>query len=172
MLPAMSPVEAPGGRGERSCAPYPILILSPSTSVCTLRRSVKGGRTTTSTSSSSFSVSVKASFCTSAMASRWLRFIFQLPAISGRRGVVAMGSDLQCGEAGEGLALQVLQRGSPAGRDVPERGLVEPEYAHRRGGVPAADHGEPVHRGDRLRHPAGAGGERRHLEDAHRAVPE
>src|SRR5690606_22401907 len=155
MLPAMSPVEAPGGRGERSCAPYPILILSPSTSVCTLRRSVKGGSTTTSTSSSSFSVSVKASFCTSAMASRWLRFIFQLPAISGRRAVAAMGSVLQRGEAREGLALQVLQRGSPAGRDVPERGLVDAERAHRGGGVAPTHHGQPVQRGDRLRHPAG-----------------
>ena len=38
--------------------------LSPSTRVCTLRRSVNGGRTTTSTRSSSFSVRVNASFCT------------------------------------------------------------------------------------------------------------
>ena len=35
---------------ERSCAPYPISSLSPSISVCTLRMSVNGGSTTTSTS--------------------------------------------------------------------------------------------------------------------------
>jgi hypothetical protein len=60
--------------------------LSPSTSVCTLRRSVNGGMTVTSTLSKYLSGSEKAIFCTRAMASKWLRFIFQLPAISGLRG--------------------------------------------------------------------------------------
>jgi hypothetical protein len=55
---------------------------------------------------------------------------------------------------------------------VAERVLVEAELAHRGGRVAAADDGQPVDGGDRLGHPAGAGGERRQLEDAHRAVPE
>ena len=80
--------------------------------VCTLRMSVNGGSTTTSTSVSSFSVRLKASFCTSAMASRWLRFIFQLPAISGRRRAVASAicSCLQCGQTRAGSC----PRGTPA----------------------------------------------------------
>ena len=55
-------------------------------SVCTLRMSVNGGSTATSTAvRSCSSLRLNASFCTSAIASRWLRFIFQLPAISGWR---------------------------------------------------------------------------------------
>src|SRR5579875_1079999 len=46
--PEMSPVYAPLGYGDRSCAPYLIWSLSPSVSVCTLRRSENGGSTTTS----------------------------------------------------------------------------------------------------------------------------
>ena len=88
------------------------------------------------------------------MASRWLRFIFQLPAISGRR-VALRHHVLQRGEAGQGLALEVLQRGAAAGRDVAERGLVEAERAHGRGRVAAADHGEAVDLGDRLGHARG-----------------
>ena len=66
--------------------------LSPSTRVCTERMSVNGGSTATSTASKSSSVSEKASFCTRAIASRWLRFIFQLPAISGVRAMCAQSS--------------------------------------------------------------------------------
>ena len=48
------------------------------------------------------------------LASRWLRFIFQLPAISGRRDSgCSAGSLLQDGQAGQGLALQVLQPAPP-----------------------------------------------------------
>ena len=54
-------------------------------SVCTTRRSTNGGSTATSTVWNSSSFRLNASFCTSAIASRWLRFIFQLPAISGLR---------------------------------------------------------------------------------------
>src|SRR6185312_12513348 len=54
---------------------------------CTLRMAVNGGRTATSTLAKYFSGSEKASFCTRAMASRWLRFIFQLPAMSGVRAI-------------------------------------------------------------------------------------
>jgi hypothetical protein len=65
---------------------------------------------------------VKASFWVSAMASRWLRFIFQLPAMSAVRlddmrepFVLAMGSVLQNCEAGELLALEILQAGTSTG---------------------------------------------------------
>ena len=50
--------------------------------------------------------------------------------------------------------------------------LVQAQLPHRGGGVTATDHGEPVDGGDGLRDPAGAGLERRELEDAHRPVPE
>ena len=73
---------------------------------------------------------------------------------------------------GQLLALEVLQAGAATGRDVAERGLVEAERADRGGGVAAADDGEPVDLGQRLGDGAGALGERRDLEDAHRAVPE
>ena len=46
---------------------------------------MNGGSTTTSAASSSGSLRPKATFCTRPMASRWVRFIFQLPAMSGRR---------------------------------------------------------------------------------------
>ena len=49
--PEISPVYAPESCAEMSWAPYLIFSLSPSTSVCTERRSVKGGRTATSTAS-------------------------------------------------------------------------------------------------------------------------
>src|SRR5215470_3853815 len=88
--------------------------------VCTLRRSTNGGSTTTSTDSKSRSLRLNAIFCTRAIASKWLRFIFQLPAISGRR-VGGLGkSGLQYGDAGQGPALQELQRRSAAGRNVTE----------------------------------------------------
>src|SRR5690349_3982302 len=99
--------------------------------------SVNGGSTATSTSSSSFGCSEKASFCTSAMASRWLRFIFQLPAIRGRRSSVlgGMRSVLQNVQAGQGLALEVLQARAAAGRDVTKGRVVEAERADGSGRV-------------------------------------
>src|SRR5256885_2001245 len=170
--PEMSPVYAPDWCGDRSCAPYPSSSRSPSIRVCTLRMSTNGGRTTTSTSASRFSGRLNASFWVSAIASRWLRFIFQLPASNGRRGSLVATSRLQGFDAGKGLALQVLQGGAAAGRDVPEGGLVEAELPDRGRGVPAADDGEPVDLGDRLGHAAGTGGERRELQHPHRPVPQ
>src|SRR5436305_3780222 len=105
--------------------------------------SVNGGSTTTSMSDRRFSGRLKANFWVSAMASRWLRFIFQLPAIRGLRRSTGM-SGSQRFDAGQFLALQVLQGGAAAGGDVPEGGLVEAELANRRGRVPATDDGEPV----------------------------
>ena len=115
--------------------------LSPSTSVCTERMSVNGGSTATSTASRSLSVSENASFCTRAMASRWLRFIFQLPAISGVRAMVTSSSAVRAGQL---LALEELEAGAAPGGDVAERLLVEAELAHRGGRVAAADDGEAV----------------------------
>src|SRR5699024_10389888 len=60
---------------------------SPLISDCTLRMSVNGGNTDTSTSEKYFSGNENAIFCTSAMASKCVRFIFQLPAISGFRAI-------------------------------------------------------------------------------------
>src|SRR4051794_29496700 len=142
--------------------------LSPSTSVCTERIEVYDGSTATSTASRSLSVSEKASFCTRAMASRWLRFIFQLPAISGVRAM----SCLQCRQAGQLFALEELQAGTAASGDMSERRLVEVQCPHRCGGVAATYDGEPVDVGDGLGEGAGALRERRQLEHAHRAVPE
>ena len=75
-------------------------------------------------------------------------------------------------DAGELLALEVLEAGTAPGGDVAEGRLVEAEGAHGGGGVAAADDRQPVDLGQRLGHRAGALGERRELEDAHGAVPE
>ena len=62
--------------------------------------------TVTSTLSKYLSGSEKAIFCTRAMASKWLRFIFQLPAISGVRLTVLL---VQYVDTRKGLALKVFQ---------------------------------------------------------------
>src|SRR3954452_19230686 len=168
--PPMSPVCAPESNGDTSWAPYLMRSRSPSTRVCTLRRSVNGGMTTTSTASWSLSSRLKASFCTRAMASRWFRFIFQLPAMSGMR---AIGLLLQRGQPRELLALEVLQAGAATGGDVAEPRLVDAQPPDRCGGVTAADDGQRIRqRRDRLGDAEGAGGKRLELEHAHRAVPE
>src|SRR5687767_4711315 len=121
--------------------------LSPSTRVCTLRRSVNGGSTATSTLSKSLSFSAKASFWTSAMASRWLRFIFQLPAMSGLRTSV-----LQSGQAGQGLAFEVLEAGPTTGGNMGEAVLGQTELAYGCRRVAAAHHGEGLRSDQRLGH--------------------
>src|SRR5215207_7443916 len=176
----MSPVYAPDLCGERSCAPYPMRRRSPSISVCTLRRSVNGGSTTTSTEVSCCSLRLNAIFCVSAIASRWFRFIFQLPAMSGRRPsgssgfffATVSGLRFEGGNTRKGLALQVLQRRTAAGRDVAERRLVQAERPDGRRRVAAADDRQTVHSRHRLRDGTRALRERRELEHAHRAVPE
>src|SRR3954453_12880053 len=137
----MSPVCAPESNDETSWAPYLIRSRSPSTSVWTLRRSVNGGNTTASTASWSLSSRLKASFCTRAMASRWLRFIFQLPAMSGIR---AIGLLLQRRQPRELLALEVFQARTATGRDVTKPRLVDAQQADRRRGVASADDGQSV----------------------------
>ena len=49
IAPEMSPVYAPDSCGDTSCAPWVSGSLSPSIRVCTLRMSVNGGSTATST---------------------------------------------------------------------------------------------------------------------------
>ena len=68
--PETSPVYAPESCVDRSCAPSAKGILSASNSVWTVRRSVNGGKTATSTEPSSCpaSLSVQCSFCTNATA--------------------------------------------------------------------------------------------------------
>src|SRR4051794_33780497 len=118
--------------------------------VCTLRRSVNGGITTTSTASVSFSRRSKASLCTRAIASRWCRFIFQLPATSGRRParpndvMPRAMSGLQSFETRQRLALEILQRRPAAGADVAEPALVDAQLPDRGGAVPTADDGQRV----------------------------
>src|SRR3954452_20135497 len=104
------------------------------------------------------------------MASRWLRFIFQLPAMSGMR---AIGLLLQRSQPRELLALEVLQAGAATRGDVAEPRLVDAQAADRRGGIAAADDRQrPGQRRDRLGDAEGAGRKRLELEHSHRAVPE
>src|SRR2546429_3201424 len=95
--------------------------------------STNGGSTTTSTASSCFSVRLNASFWVSEMASRWLRFIFQLPAMRGRR-VSGVGTRLRLQRlnTGEDLALEGLHGGPATGGDVAPCGPVQPPRPYRR----------------------------------------
>src|SRR3954447_23294633 len=133
---------------------------------------VYGGKTATSTllKSCRLSASVHASFCTRTTASWWLRFIFQFPAISGVR--LSAMSAFQDRDAGQFLALEVLQAGATSGGDVPEGVLREAELAYGGRGVAATDDGEPVHLGQGLGDCPGPRSERVELEDAHGSVPE
>src|SRR5664279_2860638 len=94
MSAEISPVYAPEAWTETSCAPHAIGYFSPSISVCTVRMSVNGTMTAASVVAGLYlwSDSVHASFWTSPVASTWLRFIFQLPAISGVRFAIAQPS--------------------------------------------------------------------------------
>src|SRR4051794_16644259 len=130
--------------------------------------------TVTSTLSKYLSGNENAIFCTRAMASKWLRFIFQLPAISGLRATGLLGFFSDCGavgtasgllehcDAGKRLALKVFQRRPTSGRNVGETVLAEVELAYRRGGITAAHHAEGTLGGradDRLGDALGARGE-------------
>src|SRR4051794_40322053 len=161
---------------------------SPSTRVCTERRSVYGGSTATSVREKScfLSARIQASFWTSATASGWVTFIFQLPAIRGvrkaiyvllsgfgrSRGVCVGGSALEDGDARQLFALEQLETGAAAGGDVAERVLVEAELPHGCCRVATADDGQTADLCQRLCDGLRTLRERRRLEDAHRPVPE
>ena len=105
---------------------------------------MNGGSTATSTLSKYLSGSEKAIFCTSAIASKWLRFIFQLPAISGLRLIVPFRAFrvVQHFDAGQRLALKVFQRSPATGGNVREAVLGQAELPHRGRRIAAADDAE------------------------------
>src|SRR5688572_28831691 len=97
--------------------------------VCTLRRSVNGGWMLTSTSSVASAGTRYDSFWIVWIASKWLRCIFQLPEISGRRrSGTALPQGLQAGQVAE---LEQFKRSSSAGGDVVHL-IVERELGERR----------------------------------------
>src|ERR1700761_6255019 len=118
--------------------------------------------TATSTLSKYLSGSENAIFCTRAMASKWLRFIFQLPAISGLRLIVVLCSGGQHFETGQRLALKVFQRRAATGGNVREAVLGQAERPHGRGRVATTDDAERTfggRGGDHLGQAFGAGRE-------------
>src|SRR6478735_4695236 len=111
--------------------------------VCTERRSVNGGQSTTSTASVSFLSSRYDSFWVNWMATKWSWCIFQFAAMIGLRSVMPGPSRVSMG-AGRGLAqrlqprevalLDELERRAATGAHVVDVG-GEPELADRRGAV-------------------------------------
>jgi hypothetical protein len=73
------------------------------------------------------------------VASKWLRFIFQLPLMSGLRGVGHVARPaIAAGPPGRQVALlEQLERGAPAGGDVVDL-AGQAELGQRRGAVAAA----------------------------------
>src|SRR4051812_28901262 len=110
---------------------------------------------------------------TNSAASATVLCIFQLAAMYGvRLGISGLLFGVEQGlDARQLLSLQQLQRCSPSGRD-PVDPVLQAELVQRRDRVAAADHGGPWRSGDRFGDGLGAGGERLHLEGAHRAIPE
>src|ERR1700689_2122815 len=121
-------------------------------------------------------------------------YIFQLPAISGVRAAITRAPASRpprawsvwhasappsarhpCAverlHAGQRFALDQLQGGAAAGREVIHR-VLQPELRERRRGVAATDDGQTGGPGDGLRHGERAGGEGLELEGTHGAVPE
>src|SRR4051794_36955926 len=156
--------------------------------VCTERRSVNGGQSTTSTASVSFLSSRYESFWVNWIAVKWSWCIFQFAAMIGLRSVMTRPSPcrrvrcvMRSVVAGRGLAqrlqagevalLDELERRAAAGAHVVD-GAVEPELADRGGAVAAPDDREAGAVGHGRRDRLRARRERRHLEHAHRAVPE
>src|SRR5690348_473175 len=120
-----------------------------------------GGSTATSTRWCRSAEKLPTSLRTWSSASGTVRFIFQLPAISGLR---ATSSPLlvENGQTRQNLALQVLQRRAAPGGDVGEPVLGQAERPDGRGRVAPSDDAERALTGgvdDRLRDPAGALGE-------------
>src|SRR3954468_17978482 len=101
------------------------------------------------------------------MASKWLRFIFQLPEINGLR----IGCPAQSLEAREIPVLEQFEGSPSTGRHVVDL-VVEPELGEGCGAVATADDSERLGIGHRSGDGAGACRESRILEHAHWPVPE
>ena len=129
-----SPVRAPASSSEQCCAPSATGMCSFSTSVCTVRRSVKGGWTDTSTRATSSGLSRRPRSRTVCSASMWSWCIFQFPLTSGRRraspprrvGRLAQGVDARAGAPPVSMK---RQRRPATGRE--EVDLVAPGRAPR-----------------------------------------
>src|SRR5689334_13819935 len=134
--------------------------------------SVNGGWIDTSATLKSSVVSRYASFCTARIASKWSRFIFQLPLMSGLRSPLTLALlHPERRQAGKVAELEQLQRRAAAGRDpVHARRHVEPGERGR--AVAAADHREGLRVDDSLRDRARPGREAIVFEHTHGAVPE
>src|SRR3954451_4787117 len=113
-----SPANAPLSSQWQCWAPGMMSILSVSMAVWTVRRSVRGGGTDTSTAAWSSLRRRYDSFCTVCRASKWLWCIFQLPLMSGLRSGVGIGGSPQSGDPGQVTLLEQFQRASPAGGHV------------------------------------------------------
>src|SRR3954451_8523012 len=162
-----SPVNAPLSSQWQCWAPTANGSLSMSITVCTLRISVNGGWMLTSTLWRSSLVTKYASFCTVWMASKWLRFIFQLPEINGLR----IWRPAQRLEPRKVTELEQFERRPASRRDVVDL-VIQAELGERSRAVATPDDGERL----RVRHSLGDGAgprrESRIFEHAHRSVPE
>ena len=111
----------------------------------------------------------------SAVASKWLRFIFQLPLMSGRRpvevGRQALGAPRRASSPGRSPSSS-SSSDAPPPVETWSTSFCSPNWASAAARVAAADHREAAGLGHGLGHRAGAGREARVLEHAHRAVPE
>ena len=145
--------------------------MSASTSVCTERMSVNGGSTATSHAVEVGVVEREGELLHER--DRLEVVEVHLPVARHERETAsAMDQSSRTAIPGRRLPSRNSRRRTSTGGDVREAGLVDAEQADGGGGVAAADDGEPVDAGDRLGDRAGALGVRRHLEHAHRAVPD
>ena len=122
------------------------------------------------------------------MASRWSRFIFQLPLTSGRRrapGPVtaartgrgrprasgAFGRGPEGGQTGQVAVLEQFERGPAAGGDEADP-VGQAQRVHRGRAVAPPTTVKPGHCGHGLGHARGPGAEPAVLEDTHGPVPQ
>src|SRR3954453_6767729 len=162
-----SPVNAPLSSQWQCWAPTANGSLSMSITVCTLRMSVNGGWMLTSTVWRSSLVTKYANFCTVWMASKGLRFIFQLPEINGLR----IWCPAQRHEPRKVAVLEQFEGRSASRRHVVDL-VVQAELGERGCAVATADDGERLRVRHGLGDGAGARRESRIFEHAHRPVPE
>src|SRR4051812_8854173 len=158
-----SPVYAPSGSWCMFCAST--LTSEPPSASTVAARAVNGGH---SASSTPLPIGRRdRSRCTYSRASAEVLYIFQLPAMYCPRA----SGIIESLHPRQRLALEQLERGAAARGEM--RDLIREAELHERGaGVAAAHDRRAVRTRHGLRHGTSAGRERRHLEGAHRAVPE